>query len=300
MTTTRIAAIIDGPETVELSVEYELIGDRGRPWVITPGGRFSMDYPDVRETAQALADRGNRVLIWDRPNCGASDVCFVGSSESAMQADVLAALLPHLGLAPAVITGGSGGARVSLIAGSRHPEVASGLAVWWISGEPYGLMHLGVSYCGASLTAVWNGGMEAVVALPESTLFNWQDVMRRNPYNRARLLAQDPKEFLTTMQRWIMAFCPCGHATVPGLPDEDARRIQLPTLVLQSGASDPIHTRKTSEDVARMLPHSSLIAPPWGDREAVDSLPTRRFEKWPLLAPILHEWATETLPDGTD
>ena len=38
---------------------------------------------------------GNQVLIWDRPNCGASDVCFTGASESAMQADTLAALAPR-------------------------------------------------------------------------------------------------------------------------------------------------------------------------------------------------------------
>src|SRR3974390_1450174 len=94
------------------SVEYELIGD-GKPWVITPGGRFSKDSAGVRELAAALADRGNKVLIWDRPNCGASDVCFTGSSESAMQADMLAELLVHLDMAPAVIAGGSGGARVS-------------------------------------------------------------------------------------------------------------------------------------------------------------------------------------------
>jgi len=32
---------------------------------------------------EELARRGKRVLVWDRPNCGASDVCFAGSSESA-------------------------------------------------------------------------------------------------------------------------------------------------------------------------------------------------------------------------
>ena len=52
------------------------------------------------------------MLIWDRPNCGASDVCFTGESESTMQADTLAALITHLDLGPTVITGGSGGARV--------------------------------------------------------------------------------------------------------------------------------------------------------------------------------------------
>src|SRR2546422_5707350 len=100
-------------EVEGLSIEYEIVGPAGQPWVITPGGRFSKDYGGVRELAQALAARGKRVLIWDRPNCGASHVCFRGSSESAMQADTLAGLLRRLGLAPAVIIGGSGGAAVS-------------------------------------------------------------------------------------------------------------------------------------------------------------------------------------------
>ena len=117
----------------DLTIAYEVIGE-GRPWAITPGGRFSKDFPGVRELAEALAEAGNQVLIYDRPNCGASDVCFTGASESAMQADTLAALLRHLDLAPAVISGGSGGARVSLLTASRHPDVAAGLAVWWISG----------------------------------------------------------------------------------------------------------------------------------------------------------------------
>jgi hypothetical protein len=97
MTTATVTATLDDGSTHELRIGYELIGDRGgRDWVVTPGGRFSRDYPGVRELATALADRGNHVLIGDRPNTGESDVCFAGSSESAMQAAFLAALLGKL------------------------------------------------------------------------------------------------------------------------------------------------------------------------------------------------------------
>src|SRR5262249_48963922 len=134
-----------------LGVAYEVIGSGDQPWVITPGGRFSKDYGGVRQMAEELAKHGKQVLIWDRPNCGASDVCFTGSSESATQADTLAGLLRQLGMTPAVIIGGSGGARVSLLTAARHPDLALGLAMWWISGGPYGLMLLGVHYCGNSI-----------------------------------------------------------------------------------------------------------------------------------------------------
>ena len=156
-------ATVDG-----MSIAYEVIGERkgnGRFWSITPGGRFSKDTAGVRELAQALAAEGHQVLIWDRPNCGESDVRFTGSSESAMQADILAGLLTQLNMTPAVGVGGSGGSRVSLLTVTRHPEVAEGLSMWWISGGTYCLMSLGVHYCGGSIQTAWTDGMEAVAAL---------------------------------------------------------------------------------------------------------------------------------------
>ncbi len=280
-----------------LSIACEVIGDGDRPWAITPGGRFSKDSPGVRELAQALAEQGNRVLIWDRPNCGESDVCFTGPSESAMQADTLASLLTQLDMTQAVITGGSGGSRVSLLTAARHPEVAAGLAVWWISGGPYGLISLATHYCGESIRAAWTGGMEAVVALPE-----WAEVLERNPANRQRFLDQDPKEFIATLERWMVVYCPCGDEVVPGLTDAEAAKLDLPTLVFRSGESDPHHTRATSERLAEVLPNTRLVEPPWGDREWIERQTARPggggeglFVRWPLLAPMLQDWAQEVL-----
>ena len=150
-----------------LTISYEVVGadpgTGGRSWVVTPGGRYSKDDPGLREMAEALAGSDGRTLIWDRPNCGASDVCFDGASESAMQADVLAGLVETLGLGPAVLAGGSGGARVALLAAARHPDAVAGVAMWWITGRPLGLLSLAMHYCSGSLKAAWDGGMEAVV-----------------------------------------------------------------------------------------------------------------------------------------
>lgn len=280
-------AIVDG-----LSISYEVIGE-GRPWVITPGGRFSKDYPGVREFAEALAQEGNQVLIWDRPNCGESDVAFTGTSESAMQADTLAALLTQLDMAPAVIIGGSGGSRISMLTAARHPEVAAGLALWWISGGAFGLMSLGVHYCGQSLLAAWQGSMEDVVALPE-----WEEVLRRNPSNRRRFLDLDRLEFIATMEEWMLAYYPSGDELVPGLPSGDASGLDVPALVFRSGESDAFHTRLMSEQVAAGLSNSRLVEPPWGDREWIErGLAAQSdgslFDRWYLLVPQLSEWARE-------
>ena len=275
-----------------LTLAYETIGEEGRPWVITPGGRFTKDEPGVRQLADALAAQGNRVLIWDRPNCGESDVCFEGSSESAMQADALVGLLEHLDMTPAVIIGGSGGARVSLLAAAQ-PGVASGLAIWWISGGVYGLLTLAMHYCGGSLAAAWtSGGMEAVADLPE-----WQEVTEKNAGNRQRILDQDPKAFIAAMERWMLAYVPTDEP-VPGLSLAAARALDIPALVFRSGDSDVWHTRATSERLAAVLPQARLVEPPWGDREWLerqDHHDDGIFVRWPLLAPQLLEWQAGAL-----
>jgi pimeloyl-ACP methyl ester carboxylesterase len=279
-----------------LTLGYEVIGE-GRPWAITPGARDSKETPGVRELAEALAAHGNQVLIWDRPNTGESDVCFDGSSESVMQADALVALLDHLDMTPAIIIGGSGGSRVSLLAAARHPDRAAGLAVWWISGGVVGLIGIGNYYCSPSIRAAWSGGMEAVVELPE-----WAEVLERNPGNRQRFLDQDPATFIETMERWMLAYCPCGDEPVPGLPDDDARRLAVPTLVFRSGVSDMHHRRETSEHIASVLPAARLVEPPWSDTEWHERQEARTsgeapglFVRWPLLAPTLLDWATDAL-----
>jgi pimeloyl-ACP methyl ester carboxylesterase len=269
------------------TISYEIVG-RGQPWVLTPGGRFSKDTPGLRELANALAAAGKQVLIWDRPNTGASDVCFEGPSESDMQADRLAGLLRTLDLAPAVIFGGSGGSRVSLLTAVNHPDVAAGLAMVWISGGVYGLMLLATHYCGESIRAAWQGGMEAVVELPE-----WAEAIERNPRNRDHFLRLDPREFIETLERWMLAYCPDSSTTVPGLPDAKCAHLEIPTLVFRSGTSDPHHTRATSERVHELIRGSRLVEPPWGDDEwklrgeAARNGSGHLFERWPLLAPQL-------------
>ena len=274
------------------TIAYEIVGAEGPLWTVTPGGRFSKDEPGIRELAEALAAHGQRVVIWDRPNTGASDVCFEGASESEMQADKLAGLLRTLDLGPAVIVGGSGGARVSLLTAAKHPDVTAKLAMLWISGGVYGSLVLAVHYCGESIRVAWRGGMEAVVELPE-----WAGVLERNPANRELFLRLDPQAFIETLERWMLVYCPQPGATVAGLTDTEVAALTVPTLVFRSGESDPHHTRATSERIAALMPNARLVEPPWGDDEWNERGDASRagaghlFERWPLLAPQLLEFA---------
>ena len=58
------------------TVVYEILGETGDFIVLTPGGRFSKDIPGLRPLAEELVKGGYRVVLWDRPNCGKSDVQF--------------------------------------------------------------------------------------------------------------------------------------------------------------------------------------------------------------------------------
>lgn len=278
-----------------IGIAYELLGKEGAPAVaLTPGGRFTMEVPGLREMAEAFVAAGRRVLIYDRPNCGASDACLSGESESEMQAEALAALIRKLGLGPTIIAGGSGGSRVSMLAAARDPEICSHLALWWISGDPIGLMQLATYYCGEAATLASRGGMETVLAAT-----SWAENFAKSPQARDFILAQDPDRFIAVMQKWAAAYVPSPVSPVPGMTQRDFARLTMPTLVFRSGTSDLSHTRATSEWVHRLIPHSRFVDPPWGNDEWNDrSVETHSgqvghtlFRSWPKLVPIILELA---------
>ncbi|HKR87644.1 MAG TPA: alpha/beta hydrolase [Phenylobacterium sp.] len=269
-----------------VGIEYEVIGE-GPPAVITAGGRFSKSAPGIRELAEILADGGLSAIVWDRPNCGASDLCFQGETEARLNAAMLAGLVGHVGRGPALLIGGSAGARISLITAAFHPQAVSKLFLVWISGGPVSLAALGSGYTTVSALAAADGGMEMVAALPD-----WEEQIRLNPGNRARLLAQDPDAFIETMQRWCAAFFPSPGSPAPGLTVEDFGRLSTPTLVLRSGRSDIFHPRQTSEEVCRLIRGATLAEPPWGEREFIERMAARDFfARWSLMAPQILEFA---------
>ena len=281
----RIA--IDG-----IGIAHELIGREGDPAVaLTPGGRFTMDAPGIRELADALAAAGRRVVIYDPPNSGQSDMCLAGESESEMQAEVLAGLIRALGLGPTIIAGGSGGARVSMLAAARDPAICSHLAIWWISGGPIGLTQLATFYCGEAATLASQGGMKAVLGAA-----SWAEHFAKNPAAGKAMAALDPARFIAIMQKWAAAYVPSDISPVPGMKPADFARLTMPVLVYRSGESDLSHTRATSEWVHRLIPHSEFRDPPWGADEWNDRSTGVRegrdrglFISWPKLAPALIE-----------
>jgi pimeloyl-ACP methyl ester carboxylesterase len=276
------------------NVVYELLGDSGDLIALTPGGRFSKDIPGLRPLAQALVDGGYRVLLWDRPNCGASDVQFYGQSESHMRAETLHGLLKALDAGPCIIAGGSGGARDSILTTILYPELVKKLVVWNIVGGVYGTFVLGSYYVVPSILAVRGSGIEGLLKVAE-----WRERIEENPNNKQRLLDLDADEFLKVMLRWLNAFVPKPGQAIPGVDDEMFDRVQVPTLIIRGGENDWDHPKRTSLEVSCLIKGSKLIDPPWPEdaweRAAEDRAAGRvdrfnMFDTWVQAAPAILEF----------
>lgn len=275
-----------------IDIDYELVGDAGAPAVaLTPGGRFAKDMAGLPELAEALAEGGRRVLLWDRPNCGASDISFDGENESELHARVLVELIRELDLGPTALAAGSAGSRVSLLTAARAPDAISHLVLWWISGGTLSLISLAYYYCVDHAIAASQGGMEAVAKLPL-----WQEQIAKNPKNKEILLAQDPGDFIRTMEKWSTFYLPVENSPVPGMSPDDFARLTMPVKIFRNGISDLSHTRATSDWVHKLIPHSEMVDPPWPDDEWNQSSArmaregTGLFAGWPAAAPQILEF----------
>lgn len=250
-----------GEKTLEINggkVVYEIIGKEGEFIALTPGGRYSKDIPGLRPLAEKLVDGGYRVLLWDRPNCGKSDVQFYGQSESHMRAETLHALITGLSIGPCILAGGSGGARDSMLTTMLYPEIINKLVVWNIVGGIFGTYALGAHYVVPNIRPVWNLGMEGLLRRSE-----WKERIAENPANEERIRSLDPDDFLNVMLRWLNAFVSKPGQTIPGVDDEMFDNIRVPTLIIRGGENDLDHPKRTSLEVSCLIKGSTLIDPPW-------------------------------------
>lgn len=105
-------------------IRFEIHGE-GIPIVYMPGGFYPLEQG--RLMAGRLATLGYKVLLWDRPNTGASGLLFQGSNLLKIWADKLRELLHYTGLSPAFISGGSAGGLGALYFAYLYPAEVKGL-----------------------------------------------------------------------------------------------------------------------------------------------------------------------------
>lgn len=271
------------------TVVYEFVGPaEGEVVVLTPGGRFGKDHGGVHELAEAVAAGGKRVLLWDRPNCGASDVQLFGRTESHMRAETLGSMLNILGIGPVIAAGGSGGARDMIIFADMYPELVTKLAVWSVVGGTFSTLNLASFYLLSELRSVQTSGIDGVMALPA-----WAELIRVNGNNHERLRELGAAEFERVMNRWLDAYVPKANEIIPGVRDFEVSRIDVPTLIIRGGENDRDHPKRTSYELHALMSTSVIVDPPWPEdaweRALQEAMVGRGsvFDPWQLAAPVL-------------
>ncbi|MDO8277104.1 MAG: alpha/beta hydrolase [Burkholderiaceae bacterium] len=233
----------------DCSIRYRVLG-QGVPVVISTGGRGSFER--VMPLAEKLAT-DFRVILWDRPTLGRSDLAFKGASDLDMWSDQLVQLLRRLDAWPAYLVAASSGARVSIRTALRYPDAVKGMFLWLLSGGAVADV-LAQAYYGDAADAARSGGMESVARLPY-----WADRIRDNPANRGRLLAQSPTEFVDVMCRWAGAIR--SEDLLVGVTESDLARLSIHTAIAAVW-DDGGHTRERIERAAALIPFAELVESP--------------------------------------
>ncbi|MSQ42073.1 MAG: alpha/beta hydrolase [Dehalococcoidia bacterium] len=263
------------------TLQYDVIGG-GEPILLTPGGRGGM--AQMRPLAEQLASAGYRAIIWDRRNCGASDVVIDGGvSEQEHNADEAFELLTRLDATPAYACAGTSGMRAmalrgrgverhgvaidvdpgaSLLLAIRHPQAVKGVLLTAVTGWPVGAQYLAENYYTCYVEAAQRGGMRAVIEqlapnqAPDEEPF-WAARIRENPRNEQRVLSMDPQHFIRVMESWS-AFT-LRESYICGVTKEQLAAIRVPTLAI--GGGDDEHPTYVAERVTDVVPGAEFHPP---------------------------------------
>jgi pimeloyl-ACP methyl ester carboxylesterase len=228
-----------------VNMNYKVLGDRG-PWVaLSPGGR--RDISGIELLASCVAERGHRVVVCDRRNCGASDVVIDGAdSEYEIWADDIHELLRQLGALPAVVGGSSSGCRTALLFALRHPEAVRALLLWRVTGGRFACERLAQEYYGQYMAAAKQGGMAAICEME-----HWKERIEARPENRDALMKMAPDRFIAVMSHWRDYFLKGADLPVIGATEEELKSIRIPACIVPG--NDNTHGRQTGETLGRLL-----------------------------------------------
>jgi pimeloyl-ACP methyl ester carboxylesterase len=230
-----------------VDINYEILGDRGPFIALQPGGRRGL--VGVKSLGLKLAEAGNRVIVYDRRNCGASGIAIEGESENEIWAEDLHEFLAGLDALPAYIGGSSSGCRLAMILALRRPADVRGLLLWRVTGGAHAAERLTNQYYTSHIEAAQQGGMAAVCGLE-----HWSEVTRANPASHARLMAMDPQDFIARMTLWRRSFASGADHPVIGLSPAELRRMTMPACI--APGSDPVHPRVAGQAAHRLMPNA--------------------------------------------
>lgn len=254
------------PETVTLGgfpLRFELHGE-GIPVVYTPGAFFSLE--SSRVVAEALVPVGYQVLLWDRPNTGASGLLFEPQHYLRQWADKLDVLLEHVGWSAAYIAGVINGLLASLHFATWYPDRVRGLVLvaaptgdhqWWQAVAEATFLE--------PARVIEKDGMAAALALGDGHwgVFDWPEQFDLAPHKREQLLTMEPAKAADTLRAWSDGYLASGRVWAGGLTDEQLGNLTAPAIVF-SGPGElsrayPFHGPEDARRLHHALPRSELV-----------------------------------------
>lgn len=250
-------AVLDGFE-----LRYELHGE-GIPVVYTPGRFDPLESSTI--VAEALVPLGYQVLLWDRPNTGASGLLFEPDHLLRLWADKLDALFDHVGFSSAFVAGVPNGLLASLHFATWHPTRVSGLVlVGAVNGDPSWWDAIAEATLLEPARVIEEQGMAAALALGGGRwgVFDWPGQFQLAPHKRDQLLAMDPAAAARTLRAWSDGYT-TERVWAGGLTDEQLAGIDAPAIVFSGPgelwAAFPFHGPEDARRLHNALPHSELV-----------------------------------------
>ena len=273
-----------------VEINYQVLGERG-PWVaLQPGGRRGLE--GVEPLGRKIAEAGNRVLVYDRRNCGASGLSFDGGdSENEVWAADLHDLLMQLDALPAFIGGSSSGCRLALLAALRHPADVRGLLLWRVTGGAFAAGRLVQNYYTQFIEAAERGGMEAVCRTE-----HFAGLIASNPANRERLVSMGVGPFIAVMKEWRRAFNAGADHPVIGVSPAELRSLTMPACIIPG--NDRTHPREPGQIAHRLMPNAEYHEVVTEDRPDLDVALEDWNAKEGLLAAIFIDFLRRTQRRG--
>jgi pimeloyl-ACP methyl ester carboxylesterase len=252
----------------DVNIHYRVLGDRG-PWLaLITGGRRG--FNEFVPLAEKIAAHGVRVLLHDRRNTGATDILIDGKEgEEEIWTDDLYELLGRLEARPAVVGGGSSGARTSILTYLRHADAVRALFLMRLTGGEFAAGRLPEMYYGQFIKAAREGGMAAVCATEQ-----YQERIAANPANRERLMRMDPKRYIEVMSNWLAIFTRGPVAPMYGVTEAQLASIRVPSIVIPG--NDKTHSMSCGRAIQRLIRGSRLVELPLEDQD----LPLVPFPEW--------------------
>lgn len=226
-------------------LSYEVHGEGDELVVYLHG--LLLDANLNRAIADALAQRGNRVVLLDLLGHGLSDKpAHASEYRMDLYVDQVIALLDHLGAQRAVLGGLSLGANVSLIAAAQHPDRVVGLVLempvleWATPG-------IALTFVPLLLALHYTAGPTGVL----TSLVRRLPRTGRGPLDSFMNAASLEPDQLAAILHGILLGPVC-----PTL--EQRRAIKVPTLIL-AHRRDYIHPFSDAVNLANQLPNSRLV-----------------------------------------